>query len=116
VPEEWRNTSGYYTPYCLEGSVIVLNKTLCAGLDVAGYADLLSEKLAGRSPWPTPTPLHLGLPISRTSLLVLVATSRMMRGRSCRSSWPRRGGAFVARSSEVYGKRGRGVVECGPLV
>ena len=103
VPEEWRNTSGYYTPYCLEGSVIVLNKTLCAGLDVAGYADLLSEKLAGKIALADPN-------TSSSGFAHLTNVLAGFGGYESDDAWAfvqklmaSAGGAFVARSSEVYG-------------
>lgn len=48
VPEAYRNTTGFYTPYGIDGSVILLNKTLTAGMDIKGYADLLDGRLAGK--------------------------------------------------------------------
>lgn len=48
VVEEFRNTTGYSTPYTLDGSVIVVNKDLTKGMDIKGYADLLREDLKGK--------------------------------------------------------------------
>lgn len=48
VIESYRNTTGYSTPYCLDGSVILLNKDLTDGMDIKGYADLLRDDLSGK--------------------------------------------------------------------
>ncbi|WP_440897571.1 extracellular solute-binding protein [Amphibacillus sp. Q70] len=48
VIEEYQNDDGYYTPYTLDGSVIVVNPDLTEGMDITGYADLLNPDLTGR--------------------------------------------------------------------
>ncbi len=44
----YQNKDGYITPYVLDGSVLVLNKTLTAGMDIKGYADLIDPSLEGK--------------------------------------------------------------------
>lgn len=48
VIEEYQNETGYYTPYTLDGSVIVVNPDLTEGMEINGYADLLNPDLAGQ--------------------------------------------------------------------
>lgn len=48
VVEQYRNKTGYSTPYCLDGSVILLNKKLTSGMSIKGYKDLLNQSLAGK--------------------------------------------------------------------
>lgn len=103
VSEEWRNTSGYYTPCCLGGSVIVLNKTLCEGLDVEGYADLLKEKLVGKIAMTDPNTSSSGF-AHLTNILADFG------GYESDDAWTfvqelmaSAGSAFVAQPSEVYG-------------
>lgn len=46
--EEYQNKSGFYTPYTIDGSVIVVNPDLVGDLDIEGYSDLLNEELKGK--------------------------------------------------------------------
>lgn len=46
--EAYRNEYGLTTHYCLDGSVLILNKGLTEGMDIKGYADLLNPDLAGK--------------------------------------------------------------------
>lgn len=48
VIEEYQNETGLYTPYTLDGSVIVVNPDLTEGMEINGYADLLNTELQGR--------------------------------------------------------------------
>ncbi|MGT2911449.1 ABC transporter substrate-binding protein [Streptococcus cameli] len=48
VIEEYRNTTGYSTPYTLDGSVLVVNPDLTKGMKIEGYADLLNPELKGK--------------------------------------------------------------------
>lgn len=55
VPEEntelveaYQNTTGFYTPYTIDGSVIVVNPDLVGDIEINGYADLLNEELKGK--------------------------------------------------------------------
>lgn len=55
VPEEndqlveaYQNTTGFYTPYTIDGSVIVVNPDLVGDISIEGYADLLNEELKGK--------------------------------------------------------------------
>ena len=55
VPEEndqlvdaYQNTTGFYTPYTIDGSVIVVNPDLIGDIDITGYEDLLNEELKGK--------------------------------------------------------------------
>lgn len=46
--EQLYRSRGTYTPYCLDGSIILLNNQLTKGLDIKGYADLINEELRGK--------------------------------------------------------------------
>ncbi|MCL2564316.1 MAG: extracellular solute-binding protein [Defluviitaleaceae bacterium] len=48
VVEAFRNSNGYTQPYVLDGSVLVVNRTLTAGMNIRGYMDLLNPDLFGR--------------------------------------------------------------------
>lgn len=48
VMEEYRNTTGYITPYVLDGSVLIYNKSLIGDIEINGYADLLNPELKGK--------------------------------------------------------------------
>ena len=48
VVEDYRNTTGYITPYTLDGSVLLYNKDLIGDITLEGYADLLNEDLRGK--------------------------------------------------------------------
>lgn len=48
VMEIYRNTSGYITPYVLDGSIILVNKNLIGDIEVKGYKDLLNPALEGK--------------------------------------------------------------------
>ena len=49
IMELYQNTTGYITPYVLDGSVILVNKTLIGDIEINGYADLLNPELSGKS-------------------------------------------------------------------
>jgi len=55
VMEAYRNTSGYITPYVLDGSVILVNKSLIGDIEIKGYKDLLNPELAGKIVSANPT-------------------------------------------------------------
>lgn len=46
--EQYQNTNGFYTPYTIDGSVIVVNPDLIGDLEITGYNDLLNEELKGK--------------------------------------------------------------------
>ncbi|QIL45662.1 extracellular solute-binding protein [Vagococcus coleopterorum] len=46
--ESYRNTTGYYTPYTIDGSVILANKKLTSGKKIKGYSDLLDSDFKGK--------------------------------------------------------------------
>lgn len=46
--EEYRNTTGYSTPYTLDGSVLIINPNLTEGMKIEGYSDLLNDELKGK--------------------------------------------------------------------
>lgn len=46
--EEYQNKSGFYTPYTIDGSVIIVNPDLIGDIDITGYEDLLNEELKGK--------------------------------------------------------------------
>lgn len=48
ILESYRNTTGLFTSYLLEGSCLLVNKSLAEGIKVEGYEDLLDERLTGR--------------------------------------------------------------------
>jgi len=48
VMAPYRNTSGYITPYVLDGSIILVNKSLIGDIEVKGYKDLLNPALKGK--------------------------------------------------------------------
>ena len=48
VVKEYQNTTGYSTPYTLDGSVLVVNPDLTKGMDIKGYKDLLNDDLKGK--------------------------------------------------------------------
>jgi len=55
VIEAYRNTTGYITPYVLDGSVILVNKSLIGDIEIKGYKDLLNPELAGKIVSANPT-------------------------------------------------------------
>jgi len=48
VVEAFRNSNGHTQPYVLDGSVLVVNRTLTEGMNIRGYRDLLNPELFGR--------------------------------------------------------------------
>ncbi|MDR0639814.1 MAG: extracellular solute-binding protein [Spirochaetaceae bacterium] len=48
VLPQFRNVNGVATPYCLDGSVLLVNNALLGGIKVEGYADLLNPALKGK--------------------------------------------------------------------
>lgn len=44
----YQNKTGFITPYVLDGSIILVNKTLARGLEINGYRDLLNPALKGK--------------------------------------------------------------------
>ncbi|MCA9765098.1 MAG: extracellular solute-binding protein [Carnobacterium sp.] len=48
IIQEYRNNSGYSTPYTLDGSVLIVNPDLTKGLTIKGYKDLLNDELKGK--------------------------------------------------------------------
>jgi len=55
VIDLYQNTTGYITPYVLDGSVILVNKTLIGDIEIKGYKDLLNPELAGKIVSANPT-------------------------------------------------------------
>jgi len=55
VIEAFRNTTGFITPYVLDGSVILVNKSLIGDIEINGYRDLLNPDLAGKIVSANPT-------------------------------------------------------------
>ena len=51
----YQNTTGFITPYVLDGSVILVNKTLIGNIEINGYHDLLNPALAGKIVSANPT-------------------------------------------------------------
>lgn len=48
VVADYRNTTGYSTPYTLDGSVLIVNPDLTKGMKIEGYSDLLKPELKGK--------------------------------------------------------------------
>lgn len=48
IIEEYRNTTGYSTPYTLDGSLLVVNPDLTQGMEITSYEDLLNDELKGK--------------------------------------------------------------------
>ncbi len=44
----YRNKTGFITPYVLDGSIILVNKSLIGDIEVRGYRDLLNPALKGK--------------------------------------------------------------------
>lgn len=44
----FKNTTGYFTPFKADGSVLLVNKNLIGDIKVKGYADLLNPALKGK--------------------------------------------------------------------
>jgi iron(III) transport system substrate-binding protein len=51
----YQNRTGFITPYVLDGSVILVNKSLIGGIEINGYRDLLNPALAGKIVSANPT-------------------------------------------------------------
>lgn len=45
---EYQNTTGFYTPYTIDGSVIVVNPDLIGDIEINSYEDLLNPELKGK--------------------------------------------------------------------
>lgn len=48
VIKDYQNTTGYSTPYTLDGSVLIVNPDLTKGMNIKGYKDLLNPELKGK--------------------------------------------------------------------
>lgn len=48
VVKDYQNTTGYSTPYTLDGSVLIVNPDLTKGMKIKGYKDLLNPELKGK--------------------------------------------------------------------
>lgn len=48
VIEEFQNTTGLYTPYTLDGSVLIVNPDILGDIEVNSYEDLLNPELKGQ--------------------------------------------------------------------
>jgi len=55
VIDLYQNTTGFITPYVLDGSVILVNKTLIGDIEINGYEDLLNPALEGKIVSANPT-------------------------------------------------------------
>jgi iron(III) transport system substrate-binding protein len=53
--EAYQNKNGYITVYTLDGSVLLVNKTLIGDIEVEGYKDLLNPELKGKIVSANPT-------------------------------------------------------------
>lgn len=51
----YQNTTGFITPYVLDGSLILVNKTLIGDIEINGYKDLLNPALKGKIVSANPT-------------------------------------------------------------
>ncbi|VJO23280.1 iron ABC transporter iron-binding protein [Streptococcus pneumoniae] len=48
VIKEYQNTTGFSTPYTLDGSVLIVHPDLTKGMNIEGYSDLLKPELKGK--------------------------------------------------------------------
>jgi len=48
IEEDYQNQTGFYTPYTIDGSVLIVNPDLTEGMTIEGYSDLLNDDLAGK--------------------------------------------------------------------
>lgn len=48
VIEEYQNSTGLYTPYTLDGSVLIVNPDLVGDMDITSYEDLSNPELKGQ--------------------------------------------------------------------
>ena len=55
VIDIYRNTTGFITPYVLDGSLILVNKSLIGDIEIKGYKDLLNPALKGKIVSANPT-------------------------------------------------------------
>ena len=55
IMEAYQNKTGFITPYVLDGSVILVNKSLIGDIEIKGYKDLLNPELAGKIVSANPT-------------------------------------------------------------
>ena len=55
VMDMYKNTTGFISPYVLDGSVILVNKSLIGDIEINGYRDLLNPELAGKIVSANPT-------------------------------------------------------------
>ena len=55
VIDIYQNKTGFITPYVLDGSVILVNKSLIGNIEINGYQDLLNPALAGKIVSANPT-------------------------------------------------------------
>ena len=51
----YQNKTGFITPYVLDGSIILVNKSLIGDIEINGYEDLLNPALAGKIVSANPT-------------------------------------------------------------
>jgi iron(III) transport system substrate-binding protein len=55
VIDLYQNTTGFITPYVLDGSIILVNKSLIGDIKIKGYKDLLNPALKGKIVSANPT-------------------------------------------------------------
>lgn len=55
VIEEFRNTLGFCTNYCLDSAIFIVNTDLVGDIEINGYMDLLNPELKGKIAIPDPT-------------------------------------------------------------
>ncbi len=55
VIDLYKNTTGFITPYVLDGSIILVNKSLIGDIEINGYRDLLNPALKGKIVSANPT-------------------------------------------------------------
>lgn len=48
LPEDYQNKAGKVTIYCLDGSVLLVNKNMAGGIPIDGYASLINPALNGK--------------------------------------------------------------------
>lgn len=112
ILENYRNSSGLFTSYLLEGSCFIVNKSLAGDIKLDGYSDLLNERLKGRII--TANPINSSYAFSH-----LCNTLLAMGGYESRESWDYVAGLMaqvgeIASSSEkVYNSVAAGIYTVG---
>ncbi len=99
--DNYKNTTGVTTNYILEGSCLIVNKSLVQGIDIDGYEDLLDYRLKGKIITANPI-------ISSSAFSQLTNTLLAMGGYESEIAWDYVGklmeqvGEITSSSEKVY--------------